>query len=63
MLSDACRWVLDEILIQPDAKGGMVEYRRALLVSLLFKFYLKVRRGLNKMVKSSGCLGALTSQM
>uniref|UniRef100_A0A8C0X5P8 xanthine dehydrogenase n=1 Tax=Castor canadensis TaxID=51338 RepID=A0A8C0X5P8_CASCN len=49
MLSDACRWVLDEILIQPDAKGGMVEYRRALLVSLLFKFYLKVRRGLNKM--------------
>ncbi|XP_032210256.1 aldehyde oxidase 4-like isoform X4 [Mustela erminea] len=49
MLSDACRWVLDEIYIPPAAKDGMVEYRRTLIVSLLFKFYLRVRRGLNKM--------------
>uniref|UniRef100_A0A4W2IR68 aldehyde oxidase n=1 Tax=Bos indicus x Bos taurus TaxID=30522 RepID=A0A4W2IR68_BOBOX len=49
MLSDACRLVLDEIYIPPDAEGGMVEYRRTLIISLLFKFYLKVRRGLNKM--------------
>ncbi|XP_057359695.1 aldehyde oxidase 4-like isoform X2 [Manis pentadactyla] len=49
MLSDACRLVLDEIYIPPAAKGGMVEYRRTLIISLLFKFYLRVRRGLNKM--------------
>ncbi|CAO2615978.1 Aldehyde oxidase 4 [Lemmus lemmus] len=49
MLSDACRWVLEEIRIPAAAEGGMVEYRRTLIVSLLFKFYLKVRRWLNKM--------------
>uniref|UniRef100_G1Q5J1 aldehyde oxidase n=1 Tax=Myotis lucifugus TaxID=59463 RepID=G1Q5J1_MYOLU len=49
MLSDACRLVLDEIYIPPGAEGGMVEYKRTLMISLLFKFYLKVRRGLNKM--------------
>ncbi|XP_015986617.2 aldehyde oxidase 4 isoform X2 [Rousettus aegyptiacus] len=49
MLSDACRLVLDEIYIPPAAEGGMVEYRRTLIISLLFKFYLKVRRGLNKL--------------
>ncbi|XP_006862100.1 PREDICTED: aldehyde oxidase-like [Chrysochloris asiatica] len=48
MLSDACRLVLEDIYIPPDAKGGMVEYRRTLIISLLFKFYLKVQRGLNK---------------
>uniref|UniRef100_A0A8D0UCD7 FAD-binding PCMH-type domain-containing protein n=1 Tax=Sus scrofa TaxID=9823 RepID=A0A8D0UCD7_PIG len=41
MLSDACRLVLDEIYIPPAAKGGMVEYRRTLIISLLFKFYLR----------------------
>ena len=58
MLSDACRLVLDEIYIPPAAKGGMVEYRRTLIISLLFKFYLRVRQGLNKMVTDlSGSLG------
>lgn len=58
MLSDACRLVLDEIHIPPAAKGGMVEYKRTLIISLLFKFYLKVRQGLNKMVNDfSRCLG------
>uniref|UniRef100_A0A8D1SC53 FAD-binding PCMH-type domain-containing protein n=1 Tax=Sus scrofa TaxID=9823 RepID=A0A8D1SC53_PIG len=42
MLSDACRLVLDEIYIPPAAKGGMVEYRRTLIISLLFKFYLRL---------------------
>ncbi|XP_034353828.1 aldehyde oxidase 4 isoform X1 [Arvicanthis niloticus] len=49
MLSDACQLVLEEIRIPPDAEGGMVEYRRTLIISLLFKFYLKVRRWLNEM--------------
>ncbi|XP_036276911.1 aldehyde oxidase 4-like [Pipistrellus kuhlii] len=61
MLSDACRLVLDEIFIPPGAEGGMVEYKRTLIISLLFKFYLKVRRGLNKMVNDlSESLGPLT---
>uniref|UniRef100_A0A1B0GWM7 Aldehyde oxidase 4 n=1 Tax=Rattus norvegicus TaxID=10116 RepID=A0A1B0GWM7_RAT len=49
MLSDACQLVLEEIRIPPDAEGGMVEYRRTLIISLLFKFYLKVRRWLSEM--------------
>ncbi|XP_012887157.1 PREDICTED: aldehyde oxidase 4-like [Dipodomys ordii] len=49
MLSDACRWVLEEIQIPPTAKGGMVEFQRTLIISLLFKFYLQVRQGLNEM--------------
>ncbi|KAB0390726.1 hypothetical protein E2I00_019655 [Balaenoptera physalus] len=42
--------VLDEIYIPPAAEGGLVEYSRALIISLLFKFYLKVRQGLNKVL-------------
>ncbi|KAL1770760.1 aldehyde oxidase 4 [Sigmodon hispidus] len=49
MLSDACQWVLEEIQIPPAAEGGMVEYRRTLIISMLFKFYLKVRLWLNQM--------------
>uniref|UniRef100_A0A8D0PX95 FAD-binding PCMH-type domain-containing protein n=1 Tax=Sus scrofa TaxID=9823 RepID=A0A8D0PX95_PIG len=64
MLSDACRLVLDEIYIPPAAKGGMVEYRRTLIISLLFKFYLRVRQGLNKMVTDlSGSLDTLACKI
>uniref|UniRef100_A0A7M4FWP6 Aldehyde oxidase 3-like n=1 Tax=Crocodylus porosus TaxID=8502 RepID=A0A7M4FWP6_CROPO len=46
MLGEACRLVLGEIFLSPSAPGGKVEYRRALLVSFLFKFYLQVLHGL-----------------
>ncbi|XP_006039186.1 aldehyde oxidase-like, partial [Alligator sinensis] len=49
MLGEACRLVLGEIFLSPSAPGGKVEYRRTLLVSFLFKFYLQVLHGL-KMV-------------
>ncbi|KAM5280463.1 aldehyde oxidase 4-like [Ctenodactylus gundi] len=49
MLSEACRGVLDELRLSPSAKGGMVEYRHTLLLSLLFRFYLEVRQGLNQL--------------
>ncbi|XP_044524994.1 aldehyde oxidase 4-like [Gracilinanus agilis] len=49
MLSEANRLVLDEIPIPPTAVGGMVEYKRTLMVSFLFKFYLKVQRELNEL--------------
>ncbi|XP_075385065.1 aldehyde oxidase 3-like [Tenrec ecaudatus] len=42
MLSDACRLVLDEVTLPDSAPGGMVEFRRTLMISFLFKFYLDV---------------------
>ncbi|KAM9663655.1 LOW QUALITY PROTEIN: aldehyde oxidase 3-like [Trichechus inunguis] len=42
MLSEACRLVLDEITLPGSAPGGMVEFRRTLVISFLFKFYLNV---------------------
>ncbi|XP_004628658.2 aldehyde oxidase 4 [Octodon degus] len=49
MLSEACQGVLDEVHLAPGAKGGQVEFRRTLLLSLLFKFYLRVRQGLSRL--------------
>ncbi|XP_068926204.1 aldehyde oxidase-like [Petaurus breviceps papuanus] len=54
MLDEACRLVLDEILVPPSAPGGMVEYKRSLMVSFLFKFYLDVLQNL-KMMSPSLC--------
>ncbi|KAM6200351.1 aldehyde oxidase 2-like [Sarcoramphus papa] len=49
MLNEACRLVLEEIFLPPSALGGKVEYRRTLLVSFLFRFYLEVLHGLHQM--------------
>ncbi|KAG9473347.1 hypothetical protein GDO78_016492 [Eleutherodactylus coqui] len=46
MLSEACRFILDEVSLTPSAPGGKVEYRRTLTVSFLFKFYLEVLQAL-----------------
>ncbi|NP_001295389.1 aldehyde oxidase 3 [Oryctolagus cuniculus] len=46
MLNEACRLVLDEIPLPASAPGGRVDYRRALLISFLFKFYIDVWRQL-----------------
>ncbi|XP_045150821.1 aldehyde oxidase 3-like isoform X2 [Echinops telfairi] len=53
MLSDACRLVLDEVTLPDSAPGGMVEFRRTLMISFLFKFYLDVLQQL-KMRDPSG---------
>lgn len=52
MLSEACKLVLEEISLPPSASGGKVEYRRTLLVSFLFRFYLEVLHGLHQMVRT-----------
>ncbi|NXK26041.1 AOXB oxidase, partial [Arenaria interpres] len=52
MLSEACRLVLEEIFLPSSALGGRVEYRRTLLVSFLFRFYLEVLHGLHQMYPS-----------
>uniref|UniRef100_A0A8C3JWK8 Aldehyde oxidase n=1 Tax=Calidris pygmaea TaxID=425635 RepID=A0A8C3JWK8_9CHAR len=49
MLSEACKLVLEEIFLPSSAPGGRVEYRRTLLVSFLFRFYLEVLHGLHQM--------------
>uniref|UniRef100_A0A8C5QJ37 aldehyde oxidase n=1 Tax=Leptobrachium leishanense TaxID=445787 RepID=A0A8C5QJ37_9ANUR len=53
MLNEASRLVLDEVSLPPSAPGGMVEYKRALIISFLFKFYLNVQQSLNQMDPSS----------
>ncbi|KAH0621633.1 hypothetical protein JD844_023157 [Phrynosoma platyrhinos] len=49
MLDDACRMVLKEILLPSSASGGKVEFRRTLIVSFIFKFYLEVLQSLQIM--------------
>ncbi|MEE6490038.1 hypothetical protein FKM82_015769 [Ascaphus truei] len=55
MLSEACRLVLDEVSLPASAPGGMVDYRRTLTISFLFKFYRQVLQGL----KLGECCNAL----
>ncbi|XP_072471821.1 aldehyde oxidase 3-like [Notamacropus eugenii] len=47
MLDEACRLVLDEVTIPGSSSGRMVEYKRTLMISFLFKFYLEVLQELN----------------
>uniref|UniRef100_A0A7M4ERU3 aldehyde oxidase n=1 Tax=Crocodylus porosus TaxID=8502 RepID=A0A7M4ERU3_CROPO len=49
MLDEACRMVLKEVSLPGSAPGGKVEYRRTLIVSFLFKFYLEVLQSLKRM--------------
>uniref|UniRef100_A0A8C8SZG8 Aldehyde oxidase 1 n=1 Tax=Pelusios castaneus TaxID=367368 RepID=A0A8C8SZG8_9SAUR len=49
MLDEACRLVLKEVSLTGSAPGGKVEYRRTLMISFLFKFYLEVLQSLKKM--------------
>nr|XP_056717292.1 aldehyde oxidase 3-like [Euleptes europaea] len=51
-LDDACRLILEEIQLSPSAVGGKVEYRRTLLVSFFFRFYLEVLQSLKYMYPS-----------
>lgn len=60
MLDEACRLVLKEVSLPGSAPGGKVEYRRTLIVSFLFKFYLEVLQSLNRMVNS--CPGSIFMQ-
>uniref|UniRef100_A0A3P8YTY0 Xanthine dehydrogenase/oxidase n=1 Tax=Esox lucius TaxID=8010 RepID=A0A3P8YTY0_ESOLU len=46
LLQDACASLAKEMTLHPSAPGGMVTYRRALTLSLFYKFYLTVQRKL-----------------
>ncbi|XP_048200961.1 aldehyde oxidase isoform X2 [Perognathus longimembris pacificus] len=49
MLDVACRLVLDEVLLPGWAPGGKVEFKRTLIISFLFRFYLEVSQILKRM--------------
>ncbi|XP_075036204.1 aldehyde oxidase-like [Mixophyes fleayi] len=59
MLSEGCKLILDEVSLPPTAPGGMVEYKRTLTISFLFKFYLEVLQALNHMGPSHPDISAL----
>ncbi|XP_060113080.1 aldehyde oxidase-like [Heteronotia binoei] len=49
LLDEACRSLLKEICLLSSAPGGKVEYRRTLVVSFMFRFYLEVLQSLKIM--------------
>ncbi|XP_012866062.1 PREDICTED: aldehyde oxidase [Dipodomys ordii] len=49
MLDTACRLVLDEVSLPGWAPGGKVEFKRTLIISFLFRFYLEVSQILKRM--------------
>ncbi|KAB1279437.1 Aldehyde oxidase 2 [Camelus dromedarius] len=58
MLDEACRLLLDEVSLPGWAPGGKVEFKRTLVVSFFFKFYLEVLQELKKLVKLSSVSGS-----
>uniref|UniRef100_A0A8C5SZ13 xanthine dehydrogenase n=1 Tax=Laticauda laticaudata TaxID=8630 RepID=A0A8C5SZ13_LATLA len=42
LLQEACRLLAEEMNLSPSAPGGMVDFRRTLVLSFFFKFYLTV---------------------
>ncbi|XP_005366403.1 aldehyde oxidase 1 [Microtus ochrogaster] len=48
MFHTACRLVLNEVTLPGSAPGGKVEFKRTLIISFLFKFYLEVCRSLKR---------------
>ncbi|XP_023391755.1 aldehyde oxidase 2 [Pteropus vampyrus] len=51
MLDEACRLLLDEVSLPGSAPGGRVEFKRTLVISFFFKFYLEVLQELKKLAK------------
>ncbi|XP_061480984.1 xanthine dehydrogenase/oxidase [Rhineura floridana] len=47
LLQEACRMLAGEMNLSPSAPGGMVDFRRTLVLSFFFKFYLTVLQKLN----------------
>ncbi|TNN56021.1 Xanthine dehydrogenase/oxidase [Liparis tanakae] len=48
LLEDACSSLAKELTLDPSAPGGMVPYRRALTLSMFYKFYLTVLQKLHE---------------
>uniref|UniRef100_A0A8B9GD32 Aldehyde oxidase 1 n=1 Tax=Amazona collaria TaxID=241587 RepID=A0A8B9GD32_9PSIT len=51
MLDEACRLILKEIAIPGSASGEKVDYKKTLIVSFFYRFFLEVLQSLNTTVK------------
>lgn len=51
LLDEACRHLLEEISLPGSALGGKVEFKRTLMISFFFKFYLEVLQELRRKLK------------
>lgn len=60
MLDAACRLVLQEVSLPGSAPAGKVEFKRTLIISFLFKFYLEVSQILKRMVNGIDYVLAFT---
>jgi len=50
MLDEASRLILNEIVLPDSAWDGKAEYKKTLIVSLFYKFFLEVLQSLKTMV-------------
>lgn len=48
LLQEACCLLAGEMNLSPSAPGGMVDFRRTLVLSFFFKFYLTVLQKLGR---------------
>ena len=60
LLAKVNELLLDEVPLPPGAPGGMESYRRTMMLSLFFKFYLTVLNDLDRTVQVSAFLSYLT---
>lgn len=42
LLSEACRFLKEDVDVSPVIHGGEGEYRKTLVISFFFKFYMQV---------------------
>ncbi|XP_004627432.1 xanthine dehydrogenase/oxidase [Octodon degus] len=55
LLQDVCRELAEELHLEPNAPGGMVDFRRTLTLSFFFKFYLTVLQKLGNVNPEDKC--------
>jgi xanthine dehydrogenase iron-sulfur cluster and FAD-binding subunit A len=66
LVEAACRLLTDELTLGPGAPGALIRYRRSLVLSFFFKFYLELRRYLPQsdlQRRSSAAIRSLRSEM
>ncbi|KAF7253167.1 Xanthine dehydrogenase/oxidase [Varanus komodoensis] len=57
LLQEACHRLAGEMNLSPSAPGGMVDFRRTLVLSFFFKFYLTVLQKLHSELSENNNLG------
>ncbi|XP_066474776.1 xanthine dehydrogenase/oxidase [Tiliqua scincoides] len=57
LLQEACPILADEMNLSPSVPGGMVDFRRTLVLSFFFKFYLTVLQKLSRELNGNNNLG------